>query len=172
MAETPHSLAVGVIVTCAAATPGAEQRAAPVCEASAVLIGQPGHAPWTRLRAADGVVQYYAGGLTLSLHKRDCDGYRRNLDQAVPRLYVISRPEPDGRLRPAAATVDPFEAEVYDLDGDDQVDAVAMPAPIRAWLSDFVAANQVEQPFIKRRRAPHRDQAPQHKGRILGPRYG
>jgi len=49
-------------------------------------------------------------------------------------------------------TADPAEGEAMTEAGNDLVDQVAMPAPIRAAIEAFVAEHHVEREFIKRKR--------------------
>ena len=121
--------------------------------ATTVLPGAPVAAPWTPLSTAGEVTSFYAGAADIALHRSEAANYRDNLASGAPALWVALRPtgaEPPYRL--AAVTADPAEGESFTQTGDDIVDQVPMPAPVRAAVEAFVAEHYVEQPFVKRRR--------------------
>jgi hypothetical protein len=55
-------------------------------------------------------------------------------------------------MRLLGATVDPGEAHAHADTGDDLVEALPLPAPIRDWLTAFVEAHPVRRTHWKRRR--------------------
>jgi len=86
-------------------------------------------------------------------------------------LWVVLRPteaEPPYAL--FLVTADPAEGEAMTEAGNDLVETVPMPEPIREAVADFVAAHHVERVFFKRkrdradpdaaRRGPKRDDEP------------
>ncbi len=123
----------------------------------AVLPGDPGHAPGDVLFAADGVTRFYAGILTVELHRKATTSYRDNLAAGQPKIFVVLRPDESGPLpyRPLLATAAPDEAQVYSDNGADLVDGVPMPEPLIAGLEAFVAEHHVDEPFYKRQRKPY-----------------
>lgn len=123
----------------------------------AVLPGDPGHAPGEVLFAADGVTRFYAGVLTVELHRKTTTSYRDNLAAGQPKIFVVLRSDESGPLpyRPLLATAAPDEAQVYADNGEDLVDGVPMPDPMIPWLEAFVAEHHVEEPFYKRQRKPY-----------------
>ncbi len=124
-----------------------------------VVPGKRAMETWRELRRGDGWVHYYAATLSLTLFRKETEGYKVNLSQPTPRVYVVLRPEETGEhdheVTPFHATVCPFEAEGYDESGDEWVQGVEMPAAVRAWVEDFVERHHVHVPFIKRKRQPH-----------------
>jgi len=122
----------------------------------AVLLGAPPlGAGWRELMRGDGWTRYHAGNLALELHRTETDAYLLNLAQRPPRVYVVLRPTrgPAERpFQPLLITASPAEAEGYLSSGDEIVEGVPMPAPVIAWLQDFVAHHHVEVPFVKRKR--------------------
>lgn len=113
---------------------------------------------WRLLHDADGVTTYLAGTRPLRLFRGETVGYRYNLSQLVPMVYIVlRRADGDAKrpLRPFHVTVCPAEAQDY-LDGDDLVEAVPMPPAIAGWVQDFVRRFHVDHPFEKRGR-PARD---------------
>ena len=79
--------------------------------------------------------------------------YRDNLASAAPSLWVALRPtgvEPPYAI--VAVTADPAEGESFTQAGDDLVEAVPMPPPVRDLVAAFVAEHHVERPFVKRER--------------------
>jgi hypothetical protein len=121
-----------------------------------VLVGAPPlDADWRELMRGEGWSRYHAGNLTLEVHRAETDAYLLNLAQPVPRVYVVLRPasEPGQYpFRPLLITASPSEAEGYLSSGDEIVEGVPMPAPVLAWLQEFVGRHHVERPFVKRKR--------------------
>lgn len=104
------------------------------------------------------------GGHVLELHRSEGEGYYLNLTSPEPKVFVMWRMlEPEAQVRggpearPELATVSYNEAARM-LDGGEQVDAVPLPAEIRAWMEPFVAEHYKPEPKRKvRRRDPLRD---------------
>lgn len=125
----------------------------------AVIPGAPTVESWRRLGDGDGWVHYHAGTLDLELFPRETDGYRTNLGQPQPAVYVVLRTDEgdeemgDGHeVAPVLVTVCPHEAEGYVESGDEIVEAVPMPEEVAAWVQAFVDEHHVEVPFVKRKR--------------------
>ncbi len=124
---------------------------------------------WREVGRGDGWVRYVSAPLTLQLFERETEGYKYNLSNDVPSIFLVWREDeddPDG-ICPFHATVCPYEAQSY-LDGDEeQIESIPMPREIAAWIADFVDLNHVDEPFYKRKRKPHsrRDAEPPHQGR-------
>lgn len=119
----------------------------------AVLPGVPDAAPWTALEGDAERANFYGGAAAIALHRSDTSGYRDNLASSAALLWVVLRPT--GREPPyeiAAVTADPGEGEAFTESGDNLVEAVPMPEPVRTALADFVARHHVEHPFVKRKR--------------------
>jgi Protein of unknown function (DUF3305) len=118
-----------------------------------VLPGQPEAAPWTTLSSdADGAT-FYAGTADIELYRTETANYRSNLATGAPSLWVALRPtgaEPPYDL--FAVTADPAEGEAWTEAGNDLVDVVAMPEPVRAVVDAFITEHHVDRPFIKRKR--------------------
>ncbi len=91
------------------------------------------------------------------------------LSQPRPVIYVGLRPDADSDgVHPFVVTACPYEGESYDVDADERVEAVPMPAQVAAMVGGFVRRHHVEQPFIKRKRKPHDPR----KSQIERPRHG
>ena len=119
----------------------------------AVLAGQPQAAPWTVLSQDGDGATFYAGGADIELYRTETANYRANLASGAPMLWVALRPtggEPPYQL--FAVTADPAEGEAFTEAGNDLVDVVPMPEPVREVIGAFVAEHYVEQPFHKRQR--------------------
>ena len=120
---------------------------------AAVLHGQPAAATWTMLSQDAESATFYAGSAEVELHASETSNYRDNLSTGEPRLWVVLRPtgrEPPFEL--VCVTADPSEGEGFTAAGDDIVDNVPMPEPIRDMVDAFVAEHHVERPFHKRKR--------------------
>lgn len=103
--------------------------------------------------------QFHAGTLALSLFRKETEGYKQNLSQHPPRIFVVLRrdedPDSPHEVVPFHVTADVFEAQIYLDNGEDLVDPVEMPELVAAWVKDYCDRHHVDQPFRKRRRVPH-----------------
>jgi hypothetical protein len=118
-----------------------------------VLPGRPDTAAWTPLSEEGDAALFYAGAADIELHRTETGNYRDNLARARPSLWVVLRPtnvEPPYEI--VAVTADPAEGEAFTEAGNDLVEAVAMPEPIRDVVDAFVAEHHVERQFFKRKR--------------------
>ncbi len=61
----------------------------------AVIRGAPRVDAWKVLRKGDGWTQYHIGTLDLELFTRETEGYKSNLSNPEPKVYVILRPAED-----------------------------------------------------------------------------
>lgn len=134
----------------------------------------PGAAPmdpdseWKELARGDhegfAWVQYHAGTLPLNLFRKETGGYKINLSQVPPRVFIVLRDGVDAAsahdVLPVAATVCPYEAQDYLDNGTDIVEVVAMPPGLAAFVQDYVDRHHSEEPFKKRKRRPHVEEKP------------
>ena len=127
--------------------------------AVAVIAGAQPLSPlgdWTRLGAEEGWAHFHAGTLSLELFPKETEGYKVNLSQDPPRLYVVLRNEEEGlcdhEVLPFLVTACPYEAQDYLDSGEEQVDVVPMPEGVIAFVQDYVERHHVDEPFHKRKR--------------------
>lgn len=109
---------------------------------------------WRLLRQGEGWSQFHAATLPLELFAGETEGYRNNLANPVPHVYVVLTPgegADDPEVIPTLVTVCPYEAERYMEDSEMAVEGVPMPEEIAAWLAAFVDAFHVEEAFTKRK---------------------
>ncbi len=133
-------------------TPGVTRWAAHSWQAAAVLPGAPVK-HWKELRREGDAVEYHADTLTLELHRAEAEAYRTGLSAAVPSVFVVfDLGEGPHGIVPRLVTASPYEAQDYADSGEEQVDAVPMPAGLRAWIEAFVERHHVEEKFVKRQR--------------------
>jgi hypothetical protein len=160
---TPHeTMPLGVVL---------EQRSNPhpwagrTWRAVAVIAGAP---PPAREPPGSGEERFHAATLELGLYRRETEGYRVNLSQPRPAVYVVVRAAGNANARPEPflVTVCPHEAQNYEVGGEEWVDAVPMPPAVAAMVGRFVAEHHVDEPFVKRKRTPHG--APGIRGRGHG----
>ncbi|MEM6491690.1 MAG: DUF3305 domain-containing protein [Pseudomonadota bacterium] len=127
----------------------------------AVVPGAPEVDAWTPLQTGDqeSAMRWHAATLPLTLHRGETQGYKVNLSNRAPAVYVISRiddDDPDAPpIAPFVATVCSYEAAAYADSGDDLVDATAMPPGVRAWLMAYCEQHHVDEVFVKRQRKPY-----------------
>lgn len=137
-----------------------------------VLPGAPEAAPWTMLGETGDATRWLAGTADLVLFKGETSNYKYNLEAPEPAVYVVLRraDAPPG-MTLLIATVDPGEAHAHADTGDDLVEAVPMPGPVRAWVEAFVATHHVEKGRYKRERDRADPESMGHRGRAArGPR--
>ncbi|MEM7508346.1 MAG: DUF3305 domain-containing protein [Pseudomonadota bacterium] len=143
---------VGVVIR---RMPGVTRWAKWVWRPTAVLPGA-NAADWRELRREGEAVEFHAATLPVEIHRAETEAYRVALSDDPPSCWVILRPCEDPQSRHEVAvfgvTVSPFEAQDYADSGEEIVERVPMPAPMIAWLAEFVAQHHVDEPFIKRRR--------------------
>ena len=120
----------------------------------------PGAAPlknpneWVRLRAGEGWEHFLIGSLEIELFRRETEGYRANLSNVMPYIYVVlarGTEEDEPEIFPFLVTVCPYEAESYTEGDEEIVEGVPMPEEIAAWLQQFVDSYHVDEPFKKRK---------------------
>jgi molybdopterin-guanine dinucleotide biosynthesis protein A len=102
-----------------------------------IVIGGAPLPPGSRLRQGG---SFFAGTAPLDLHRTDIASYRENLQQEVPRLYVVLAASEDGRPPGVhLVTAAPDEAGSY-LDGEPTlVDGIPMPRPLIDLVVAYIA---------------------------------
>ncbi len=97
---------------------------------------------------------FLAGNLNLELHSGETEGYRVNLSNRPPVVYVVLSTDDEDceeEVSPFLVTACPFEAEGYVESGETIVESVAMPEEILAWVGRFIEEHHVDVPFQKRK---------------------
>lgn len=110
--------------------------------------------PWHELRKGDGWAHFLARTLTLEIFRGETEGYRENLQQPRPAVFVVLRQgeeREDNDVEPFRVTVCPHEAMGYIESGDEIVEGVPMPDEVTTWLQSFVDHHHVDEPFRKRK---------------------
>ncbi len=119
----------------------------------AVIPGAPQTGEWRVIAEGEGYTRYHAGTLPLEIHRKETEGYRYNLVNNPPVVYVLLREddEAEAGIEPFLVTVCPFEAQAY-LDGDEtMLEPVPMPDAVAAWLAAYVEEHHVDEPRYKRK---------------------
>lgn len=115
------------------------------------------------LREGEGWAQFHAATVELELHRSDTEGYRLNLSQEPPRLWVALRDGESGEPVPFFVTACAHEAEVYQVSGSEIVETVPMPVEVLALVRDFIDQHHVDVPFEKRERKRHFPEKGKHR---------
>ena len=126
--------------------------------ADEVVPGAPDIAAPCPVQAGEGRERYHIATLDIELFPGETEGYRYNLSQAQPVVYVLWRHEQEDPAQlPEVfhATVCPYEAQDYLDGGDVIVEGVPMPDLVAHWLRAYIARHHVDAPFEKRRRKRH-----------------
>ena len=150
--EVPGTIRIPVAVL-AERRPGSTPWAEWSWRAVEVLEEAPDLPPWTVLREEAGRTLFLAGRTEVALYPTDTVNYRDNLRADLPRIWVVLRQaEAPPGLRLYTVTVDGGEAHIYADTGTDLLEALAMPAGLRAVVEAFVVQHHVERAFHKRQR--------------------
>ena len=88
--------------------------------------------------------QWLYPGFNIVLQRAEAEGYFHNVSTSAPNVFVLWRME-ESRAVPHYVTVSYDEASRW-MDGGAHVDAVPMPAAMRAWLREFVEHNYRPEP--------------------------
>jgi len=140
---------------------------------------------WKELRSGEDWKHFHCGTLTLQLFRKETEGYKLNLSQTPPRVFVVLRTDDDGETEhdvlPFLVTACPYEAQDYLDSGEEIVEAVTMPEAVVAFVQAFIDEHHVDEPFKKRKRLPHDprkesfarpDPERPQRSRVLGGRRG
>jgi len=150
--EKTRTMPLGVIL---ARKPGVTRWAKYAWSAIGVLPGA-GPADWRIMREEDGATEFHAATLPLELHRADVEGYKVSLSMNPPSIFVVLRnsddPAAEHDFYVQSVTASAYEAQDYMDSGEEQVEVVAMPEGLVAWLRDFTDAHFRDEPFIKRKR--------------------
>lgn len=153
-AGTRQSIEVGIVIERREVdSPWQDYEWSPV----AVIVGAPPMAAtdaWLELGRGDDWVHYHAGTLSLELFAGETEGYRKNISEDQPFIYIVLNPGEeagDPEVIPFLATACPYEAESYTEDTDQIVEGVPMPPEVVAWVLDFIERHHVEVKFEKRK---------------------
>ena len=148
-----ESLSVGIVIERQKLdNPWQEYRWTPVNVIPGISI-EP-DAEWKVLREEDDRTHFLVGSMNIDLFRGETEGYRSNLSNDPPRVYVVLSPGEDADdpdVVPFLVTVCPYEAESYTESGEDIVEGVTMPLEIAAWVQKFVDQHHVDMPFKKRK---------------------
>ena len=129
------------------------------------------HGEWTMLREGDGWAHFHAATLPLELFRGETEGYRVNLSNDPPHIYIVLSPgeeADDPEMLVHMVTACPFEAESYTEDSDQMVEGVMMPPEVAAWIKTFCDTHHKDVPFKKRKRKSYDPR----KGDFMRPRHG
>ncbi|MFQ5773292.1 MAG: DUF3305 domain-containing protein [Kiloniellaceae bacterium] len=125
----------------------------------AVIPGAPPrdpHGEWSVLRQGEDWIHYHGGTLPLELFRRETEGYKLNLSQEPPRVFVVLRAGEDSdsehEVVPFLVTACPYEAQDYLDSGEEIVEAVTMPPDVIAFVQAYIDRHHVDEPFRKRKR--------------------
>ncbi len=115
--------------------------------------------PWKRLRSGQDWVQFHSGTLPLELYRRETEGYKVNLSQEPPRVFIVLRDDEEHEegheYQPFLVTACPYEAQDYLDSGEELVETVTMPPDVVAFVKRYIDQHHVDEPFYKRKRKRH-----------------
>lgn len=130
-----------------------------------LLLDAPPDALWLELSREPGCTRYLAGTAALELHRKETAGYRRNLAEVRPYIFVVLRADPamgDDKPILHLVTASPDDVQAYGASGVEIIEQVPMPEALIALMHRFVDAHHLEEPFIKRQRNKHHERT-EHK---------
>ena len=107
-----------------------------------VEMNAPERGAWREIERGRDFIHYHAATLPLVLNVKEKVGYRINLANGVPSVYVVLN-EPAGSngrmpISVARLTVSPFEIQGFGGQGTEIVERVPMPEPLVQLLHSFV----------------------------------
>jgi len=129
--------------------PPANRWAVRVLRPAALLVDLPALEAGSQMAQQGEVLTVYMGDHAVQLHSGETRHYIDNLSAARPSLWVAAQGD-----SVQLVTADPYEGEALASDTGRIVEALVMPAPIRARIEAFIAAHHVEEVFHKRKRVP------------------
>ena len=132
-----------------------------VWEPLGVIVNHAGSGAPSLLVEEAGVTQWLHPGFALKLFRDEAEGYYLNVSSGEPRVFVMWRME-DELAVPKFVTVSYNEAGRL-MDGGEQVDTVAMPAELMAWVGGYVEENYRPEP--KKRNRPQSFVSPKDRAR-------
>ncbi len=130
-----------------------DERWEPVAVVPRAVDAAPAPAP-VKVRDDPSATRWRFDGHSFELHPSEAEGYYLNLVAPDPKAFVMWRTTDDGGdppVFPVIVTVSYNEAARM-LDGGERVDAVPLPAGIRAWMEPFVAEHYKPEPKKRVRR--------------------
>ncbi len=143
----PERLAVSAILE---KRPSVSRWADAYWTATGVVVGDSDFTRITLLHEQDGIQQYLYPGLSVSLHRDECESYYHNLQSPQPGCYIIANLGDDGTPAPYIVTLSFDEANSY-LQGDVEVYAVPLPPELYRWTEAYVLEHYAPEPKKKRR---------------------
>ena len=130
-----------------------------VWEPLGVILNHAGTGAPSVLVEEGGVAQWLHPGFELKLFRDEAEGYYLNVSSDEPRVFVMWRME-DAFAVPKFVTVSYNEAGRL-MDGGEQVETVAMPAELMAWVGGYVEENY--RPEVKKRNRPKSFMSPKDR---------
>lgn len=115
-----------------------------------LIVGQQSATQMSLLHSDGSIEQYLYPGLTVSLHRDQCESYYHNMVAPKPSCYIVARTAEDGIPRPFLVTMCFDEAHSYQ-ENEDQAFAVEIPAELYHWMESFMIDNYFPEKKFKRR---------------------
>lgn len=110
---------------------------------------------WVTLRAGEDWEHFHIATLPLTLHRKETEALKMNIEGGDPHLYVVLRENDDTDGPPMIAhmvTASPYDAQDFLDTSEDLTEKVPMPPSIFEWIRAFVTEHHKEEVFKKRRR--------------------
>lgn len=110
---------------------------------------------WVMLQEGEDWTHFHIATLPLTLHRKETEALKINLEGGEPHLYVVLRETENRQGPPIEAhmvTASSYDAQDFLDTSEDITEKVAMPASVFEWIKAFVAEHHVEEVFKKRRR--------------------
>lgn len=110
---------------------------------------------WVTLETHEDWARFHIATLPLTLHRRETEALKMNIENDAPHLYVVLRENEGSNDRPLKAhlvTASPYDAQDYLDTSEEIIEKVPMPAAIFEWIKAFVNEHHRQEEFKKRRR--------------------
>lgn len=118
----------------------------------------PGAGPvddWVILQEGEDWTQYHMATLPLTLHRKEAEAFKLNIESDAPHLFIVLRETDDPDSRPFEAhmvTASSYDAQDYMDTSEEITEKVPMPAAIFEWIRAFVNEHHQDEVFKKRKR--------------------
>jgi hypothetical protein len=105
-----------------------------------------------RIHENEGVEHFLFSGLSLKLHRDECESYYHNLMSPEPGCFIVASETDDVNEMPSPYLVSLSFDEVHAyLEGDEQVYAVAIPPELYKWTEAYILTHYVATKKTKRK---------------------
>lgn len=118
----------------------------------------PGAAPvndWVTIQKGEDWTHFHIATLPLTLHRRETEALKLNIESEAPHIYVVLRETDDSDAPPIEVhmvTASSYDAQDFLDTSEDIAEKVPMPKSVFEWIKTFVKEHHKDEVFKKRKR--------------------